>query len=50
MRCIVREQESDDDDEEARPLTHQELKAKTMKVIHRRAHTHSKAKKGAARR
>ena len=31
------EEDSDDDEIEARPLTHEELKLKTMKVIHRRA-------------
>ena len=31
------EEDSDDDDSEARPLTHEELKLKTMRVIHRRA-------------
>lgn len=30
------EEESDDEDAAAKPLTHEELKAKTMKVIHRR--------------
>ena len=31
------EEDSEDDDSEARPLTHEELKLKTMRVIHRRA-------------
>ena len=37
------EEDSDEDDSEARPLTHEELKLKTMRVIHRRAAGGAKA-------
>ena len=43
------EEDSDDDDSEARPLTHEELKLKTMRVIHRRAAGGGK-KRGGGRR
>ena len=36
------EEDSGDDESEARPLTHQELKLKTMKVIHKRKDAGSK--------
>ena len=38
------EEDSDEDDNEARPLTHEELKSKTMKVIHRRANAGPRAR------
>ena len=41
------EEDSDEDDNEARPLTHEELKSKTMKVIHRRANAGPRATKKA---
>ena len=46
------EEESDDGDGgEARPLTHDELKEKTVKVIHRRAvNNASNSKRGGKRR
>ena len=45
------EEDSDDDDQEARPLTHEELKLKTMRVIHRRAAGGGKGnKRGGGRR
>lgn len=33
---------SDDEDQEYRPLTHQELKIKTMKTIHKKASSNTK--------
>jgi coiled-coil domain-containing protein 63/114 len=45
------EEDSDDDEIEARPLTHEELKLKTMKVIHRRAANNvGKSMRGKGRR
>merc|ERR1711998_557796 len=36
------EDESDEDEDEARPLTHEELKAKTLKNLHRRSNRDAK--------
>ena len=45
------DEESDEDDDDARPLTREELKAKTLKGIHRKANKDpSRGKKGARRR
>merc|ERR1711916_327073 len=43
------EEDSDAEDSEARPLTHEELKLKTMRVIHRRAAGGGKGRKGVRR-
>ena len=43
------DESSDESDSESRPLTHEELKIKTMKTLHKRAANHGKGDKGRGR-